>query len=473
MTIAELRARLAELITEMRSIDEAAGIDDLGEDVQVRFDQFDVEATEIRTKIEKYEERQRKIADAGNVPGATEGGSDRTVRFNTREDAYDLSDLRYDVSANDLRARARKAIEQDDWMDDDTKQRAERTLTKVDKRGELASLYLHTGGSAYRSAFMKLIAGQGYALDEQERQAVARAQSTTTTAGGFAVPFTLDPTVLLTNDGVNNPMREIANVKQTTTEDWNGVTSAGASASWDGEAVQVSDDSVTLAQPSIDVHKLQIFIPFSVEIEGDWANMENELRMVIAEARDVAEGTAHINGTGTGQPIGLITALDGGSSEVTPATAETFAQADVFNLRRQLPPRYRRTRDQAKWLAAVGTYDDVRQFDTGGGGGFWTDMNDGTPDRLIGYRTYEASEMDDSQDINAAATADNHVLVVGDFSRYVIVDRVGMRIELVPHLFGTANNRPTGQRGLLGWLRTGADSIDDNAFRVLNVATTA
>ncbi len=54
----------------------------------------------------------------------------------------------------------------------------------------------------------------------------------------------------------------------------------------------------------------------------------------------------------------------------------------------------------------------------------------------------------------------------------MIVDRVGMNIELVPHLFG-ANRRPTGQRGLYAWLRAGADSIDDNAFRMLNVATTA
>jgi len=33
--------------------------------------------------------------------------------------------------------------------------------------------------------------------------------------------------------------------------------------------------------------------------------------------------------------------------------------------------------------------------------------------------------------------------------------------------------RPTGQRGVLMWFRTGSDSVNDNAFRLLNVATTA
>ena len=36
-----------------------------------------------------------------------------------------------------------------------------------------------------------------------------------------------------------------------------------------------------------------------------------------------------------------------------------------------------------------------------------------------------------------------------DFENYVIADRLGMTVEFIPHLFGTANQRPTGQRGLL------------------------
>jgi predicted phage gp36 major capsid-like protein len=55
----------------------------------------------------------------------------------------------------------------------------------------------------------------------------------------------------------------------------------------------------------------------------------------------------------------------------------------------------------------------------------------------------------------------------------VIVDQVGgSRLELLPNLTG-ADGRPTGQRGLYLWARTGSDSVNDAAFRCLNVATTA
>ena len=79
--------------------------------------------------------------------------------------------------------------------------------------------------------------------------------------------------------------------------------------------------------------------------------------------------------------------------------------------------------------------------------------------------------MRSTEDINTGATEDNHILVVGNFANYYIVDRIGMTVEYIPHLFG-ANNRPTGQRGWYAYCRVGADSVNDGAFRVLNVATT-
>lgn len=181
------------------------------------------------------------------------------------------------------------------------------------------------------------------------------------------------------------------------------------------------------------------FIPYSVEVGGDWPGMEQDLAMVMQDARDRLEATAHAKGTGTGQPAGIETELDGTASEIAPDTAETFAVSDVYNLQRQLPPRYR---GNASWVMNIGTANTIRQFDTGGGGNFWTDLPDSTPGRLLGWQaTDEGTEFDDSPDIDAAATEDNFVLFVGDWSRYVIVDRVGMAIEAIPHLFGS-NQRP-------------------------------
>jgi HK97 family phage major capsid protein len=58
------------------------------------------------------------------------------------------------------------------------------------------------------------------------------------------------------------------------------------------------------------------------------------------------------------------------------------------------------------------------------------------------------------------------VLLYGDFSNFVVSQRIGSSVELIPHLFGS-NLRPTGQRGMYAYARYGADSINDSAFRML------
>jgi HK97 family phage major capsid protein len=54
---------------------------------------------------------------------------------------------------------------------------------------------------------------------------------------------------------------------------------------------------------------------------------------------------------------------------------------------------------------------------------------------------------------------------------YTIVDRVGLSVELIPHLFGSSNRFPTGQRGIYAYWRVGAGVVNPNAARVLVVKT--
>jgi HK97 family phage major capsid protein len=84
-------------------------------------------------------------------------------------------------------------------------------------------------------------------------------------------------------------------------------------------------------------------------------------------------------------------------------------------------------------------------------------------DTLFGKAVYESPYFPDF----TGTTGKEHRLVVGDFSNYVIARRGGMSVELVPHIFGTTNNRPTGQRGWFAWARIGGNSVNDNAFRLL------
>jgi hypothetical protein len=44
-----------------------------------------------------------------------------------------------------------------------------------------------------------------------------------------------------------------------------------------------------------------------------------------------------------------------------------------------------------------------------------------------------------------------------------------MSVELIPHLFGTSNRFPTGQRGLFAIWRTGGGVTAANALRYMEI----
>src|SRR5687767_14309201 len=101
--------------------------------------------------------------------------------------------------------------------------------------------------------------------------------------GGYLVPFTLDPTIILTNTGMVDPFRQISTVKTIATDDWNGVSSAGVTAEWLAEATEAADASPTFTQPSITVHKASAYLQASFEMSMD-SGIGDDVTMLIADA---------------------------------------------------------------------------------------------------------------------------------------------------------------------------------------------
>ncbi|GAS87539.1 phage major capsid protein [Mycolicibacterium brisbanense] len=326
------------------------------------------------------------------------------------------------------------------------------------------------GSEHYERAFAKLIGNptQGHLTWTPEEadayrrvaevQAEQRAMSTGDSTGGYMIPLTLDPAIMLTSNGSINPLRQISRVVQTTTDTWQGVTSAGVTAEWIAEAAEVADASPTLAGPSIPVNKADAFVPFSFEVQGDALNFMSELGGLLTDAAEQLSNTAFTTGSGTGQPKGIITALTGGPSSVDTAAVATLAAGDIYALQNALPPRFQAN---AQWCASLGILNNLRQLETTAGALKFPSLQDNPP-RLLGRAANELSNM------VATTTTGSKMALYGDFRQgFVIVDRIGSTLELVPHLFG-ANRRPTGQRGALLWFRTGSDVVVPNAFRMLN-----
>jgi HK97 family phage major capsid protein len=292
-----------------------------------------------------------------------------------------------------------------------------------------------------------------------EVMAEQRALGLGSQGGNYPVPVVLDPTVNLVSDGQVNPLRQIARVETITGNKWAGVNSTGIAASYDAEFEEVGDDSPTLTQPSLDVEKAQAFVPISIEAFDDWSSAQTELARMLADAKDALEADKFLKGLGHGshEPQGL---LVGATAYINTAATASFAIDDLYALTEALPERWQ---PRASLIANRATFNRVRRFDTAGGADLWVTLGNATPARLLDYGTYAYSAM------SGSTASGSTILTVGDFSQFLIAERAGLQVEVLPMLYGTAFNRPIGARGIYAWFRNSSVVLSPKAFKSLVV----
>lgn len=470
MTVEERAARQGEIKARLAEIDSEYAGSELPDDVRSEWNTLNEEYDLHERAIKDANERRDRLARLAGEPGRVERPSDYArpvVGARTAKNIFDLSEIRglarsFDDLGGLYRDHAMRAVEISRFPGTKDREGAQSQVARLldsidDKNGTLARRILVSGSPVYERAFGKaVLAGNTNGLTTEERTALALG---TDTNGGYAVPFMLDPSVILTSDGSINPLRRIARVVQIVGKEWQGLTSSGITVSRDSEASEVSDDGPTFAQPTVRTVKVQGFVPFSIEIEQDWATMRSEITMMLADAKETEEATSFVTGDGTGNnPGGVPGSLDYATCQVD--GGGSFTSAELYKVEEDLAPRWRA---RASWMANRSIYNRIRQLSSASDGGdLWVRLGQGLPPELIGYPAYEASTM-----TTTTAGTNDRLLVFGDFSQFLIVDRVGMSVELVPHLFGTGSNRPNGQRGLYAFWRNNATVLVDNAFRFL------
>ena len=466
MTVAERAARQDEIKARLTEIDKDYSASEMPDEVRAEWDKLGDEFDEHARALEDVRQRQERLARMGANSGErrVERGSFEAPQVIKRaENIYDLTEARNQARSPEelstvLRSRAKQAIEEGRFAGIDreaAQTRAEQLLDTVDdKDGSLAKRMLVTGSPLYERAFGKAVESLSSAgLTPEEQRALAVG---TDNKGGYAVPFALDPTIILTNDGTANPLRQIARVEQITTKTWQGITSAGVTVTRAAENAQVANNDPTLAQPEVTPQRVHGFIPFSIEVDQDWTQMRSEMSRLLADAKDIEEAASFVTGDGSTnqEPGGIVGSMAAASLKYVGAS---WDDSDVYGLEEDVPPRFR---GRGSWLAQKAIYNTIRQFADADGHDLWERIGAGQPAQLLGYNAYEASDVPDDTENG------NGFLVFGDFSQFLIVDRVGMSVELVPHLFG-ANQRPTGQRGLYAIWRNDSKILVPNAFRIL------
>lgn len=421
----------------------------------------------IRQKVLDKLDEHRKIAEVfTRKPKAVERAISK-IRYG--EEAF--TDVRR-LPVAEARDRALRVLDNRVaamHLTDAQKTHVERSVRRYT---DVARRIVVTETDAYRGAFQKALSSpQGMALwDDDERNAMrafeeyrAMAEGAGST-GGFGVPVFIDPSIILTDQESDNPFLLLARQVTVTTNAWKGVSAAGVTWSFDAEAAAVSDDSPTLAQPNVGIHTARGFIPYSIEVEGDYPGFAEEMSGLLGAGYDELLLDKFTRGSGNGEPDGLITALDRSTSgaEVLITTAGLVGAIDIYNAWKALRQKYRR---RAAWLMSVDMQTDIEQFGTTDAWYARTkQLPEGALDVLRNKPVYEDPYFADF----TGTTGHQNALVVGDFQNYVVARRAGMTIELVPHVFDVTNNRPTGQRGWFGHARIGGGVVNPAGFKLLN-----
>lgn len=473
----QLATRLTEIKAELQAISEQE--EPTNEDLvrsETLVEEFETGKTE-HERLVALERRMDAVRSAsidytnpGTRPDSLGGhqgvdpGDDRSTRrgymgVSHKRDPYDaLTAVRsMTLTPNELMSRGLDAVEQAPaYLDDAAREHATGLIQKAGKKqgAMIARHMLITGSPEYHAAF------EDFMSDPTNLQRASL--SLTSANGGYLVPFTLDPSVILTNSGSMNPYRRISNIKTTATNTWNGVSSAGMNAAWLAEAGVVGDNTPTFSNIVITPQKASAWVFGTYEILED-SDFATEVPKLLGDAKDRLEEAAFAVGTGTGQPKGITvaattTVTTTGTTGTTGLSGTSSGLSDIYSLQAALPPRFR---SNASWVTSLTVINKARGFDTAGGSSYWTNLGQGSPEMLLGGPIYESTS------IPYATTAATKLAVYGDFSQYAIVDRIGMSVMYEPMVKDSATARPTGQGGWFAFWRVGADALVPGAFRTL------
>ncbi len=450
----EIEARQAE-------IDTLANTPEITPEDDERLSTLLTEQTTAQTARDALSARNAKIVEARNATSSFVPGVAPTF---IRKDETPTPDDARTMTAGQMTDAIAKSIEARDLDPGHARKILKRHATF--DRAWAANLFARST-DVYQSAWVKLMTGRNWDLTPEERTAMSIGSNTN---GGFLLPTHLDPTIILTNDGSSNAIRAISRVVTLTDgSSWNGITSAGVTASWDPELTEVSDDSpADFARPNIPVYQAKAFARASFEAFEDINGLASDVLMMFADARDRLEGAAHATGSGSAQPTGIFTALDANTnSELTSTTAATIGLVDLQAVKRGVGIRWR---GRGTWVMNPVYGDAIKQLGTALSASYSTDITQSNTDLLLGRPLVET---DDAPSAQTTTVRDNEI-VFGDFNDFVIVDKPGgMSVEFVPNLFSTTTNLPDGSRGWLAHWRTGSDAVNDNAFVLLQDKTSA
>ena len=246
--------------------------------------------------------------------------------------------------------------------------------------------------------------------------------------GGWAVPAQQAADILQRLPGLTAVRAAGARVVQTSSNmiEWLKLTGGNSRyptamrGAWGTEVQDPGEDDWTLGLEQIPVHTYTYKVSMSQSLVEDATNLLEIFNDLVVVTLAMDEDDAFIQGDAAGKPRGLLPSDANSHSfnEVDSGNASTLDVATVKGLRRGIASQYRMG-GRAAWLGNSSTADDIEQFQDGNGQFYFDDLSLGQP--FLRYPWYESEAMPD-------VASDAFPLLFGDFSGYMIVERLGLSV---------------------------------------------
>ena len=275
--------------------------------------------------------------------------------------------------------------------------------------------------------------------------------------GGYLVPEEYD-TRLIEAMKEDNVFRGLATTITTAGERKINIAATKPAAAWidEGEALTFGD--ATFAQINLDAHKLHVAVKVTEELLYDNAfQLEKYILRQFSKALANAEEDAFLNGTGVGQPLGLLAAAGGAEVGVTAAATNKITYDELVDLVYSLKRPYRKN---AAFLTNDQTVGALRKLKDQNGHPLWHDsVEDGEPGRILGYKVYTSPYF-------PVMEAGKPAIAFGDYSYYNIGDRGTRSFAELKELF--AGN---GMVGFVAKERVDGKLVLPEAVKLLKMKT--
>jgi HK97 family phage major capsid protein len=306
--------------------------------------------------------------------------------------------------------------------------------------------------AAERKAF-GLYLRRGDSISEGDRKSMTVSNDE---QGGYIAPAEMS-TEFIRNLVETSPIRSIASVRSITAPSIKYPKRTGVTnAQWEGEAEDSEESTVPFGQIEVPARKLMTHVDLSNELLSDsGGTAEAEVRLALAEDFGQKEGAAFVNGTGAGQPEGLMTHPD--IEAVVNGSASAVSADKLIELMYDLPAMYR---NAGTWLMNGTTLGVIRTLKDGDNRYLWQpSFQAGQPETILGRPVVEAVDMPDIGD-------GEFPILFGDFSAYRIVDRLAMTILVNPYLLASK-----GLTRIHATRRVGGRVLQAARFRKLHMTT--